>query len=140
MTSKATNSVGTKFLKYVSSAWAPIAEVTQIDGPDKSRETIDVTNLDSTEGWKEFIAGFKDGGTVDLTMNFTREGYDLMDDDFNSNTRQSYQILLPDTENTSIEFLGLVVNNSLSIQVGDRIMATVSIKVSGPVTTNSGSA
>lgn len=137
--SNAIAGVGTLFRRWSGSAWANIAEVNSIQGPNKSRETIDVTSLDSTGGYREFIASFRDGGTVQLTMNFTRSTYDTMNDDFESDTAQSYEIVLPDDENTSLEFVGLVTEVPLSITTDDKVTANVTIKVTGQPVINSGS-
>ena len=72
MASNATAGVGTLFRRWSGTAWVNIAEVNSITGPSMSRETIDVTSLDSTGGYREFIASFKDPGTISLNMNFTR--------------------------------------------------------------------
>jgi len=131
--------VGTLFRRWSGSAWVNIAEVNSITGPNKTRETIDVTSLDSVGGYREFIASFRDGGTVQLTMNFTRATYDLMNDDFEDDTAQSYEIVLPDAENTTLEFNGLVTEVPLTISTDDKVTADVTIKVTGQPTVNSGS-
>lgn len=138
--SSAVNSVGTTFKKWVSSAWTTLAEVKSIAGPDLSRDTIDVTTLNSTSGYREFIGGFRNGGTVSVGMNFTRAGYDLMKADFESDTIQNYEIVLPDSDATAIEFEGLVTELPLNVNVGDVISMDVKIKVSSePVVSSGGS-
>ena len=65
--SNAFSGLGTKFLRWDSSNptssgdWEVIAEVISISGPTMTREFIDVTSLDSIGGYREFIAGFRDG-------------------------------------------------------------------------------
>lgn len=137
--SNAKAGVGTEFRRWSGSAWVRITEVKSISGPGKTRDFIDVTSLDSTGGYREFITGFRDGGTVQLTCNFTRTAFDLMNDDFEDDTAHDYEIVLPDDENTSFEFSGLVTEVPLDINPDDAITFTVTIKVSGQVTTNSGS-
>jgi predicted secreted protein len=139
MSSKAVAGVGTKFRRWNKVNWVDIAEINSITGPNKSRTTIDTTSLDSTGGYREFIGGFRDGGTVTLPMNFTRATYDLMNDDFESDTLQNYEIYLPDTEGTSFEFEALVTELGLAIPVDDKITADVTLKVSGQIVINSGS-
>ena len=141
MASDAIAGKGTKFRRWSTTLgqWVDIAEINSINGPGMSRDTIDVTSLDSTGGYREFIGGFRDGGTVTLSMNFTRAGYELMKDDFESDILQNYEILLPDTDASSFEFEGLVTELPLSIVPDDKITADITIKVSGEVTLNSGS-
>jgi predicted secreted protein len=142
--SNAIAGVGTVFLRWDDSTggagdWTQLAEVNSISGPSMTRDFIDVTSLDSTGGYREFIAGFRDGGTVTLNMNFTRTTYDLMKDDFEDDDSQYYEIVLPDTDQTSFQFEGLVTELPLEISTDDKVTANVTIKVNGQVTVNSGS-
>lgn len=139
--SNAVSSMGTLFFRWDGSAWVAIAEITGIDGPTKTRETIDVTTLQSDDNYREVIGDLKDGGTVSLAMNFYRTTYDLFDTDFESVTPQNYAIVLPDTAQTSIEFEGLVTELPLSASVGDKVSANVTIKITGkPVVADGSSA
>jgi predicted secreted protein len=136
--SNAVSGIGTLFRRWTNSAWSNIAEVKNITGPGMTRATIDVTSLDSTAGYREFIAGLRDAGTIALKMNFTRATYAIMLADFESDTLQNYEILLPDGENTGFEFEGLVTELPLTVPVDDVITADVTIKISGQVVINSG--
>lgn len=136
--SNAVAGVGTRFRRWSGSAWVDIAEINSITGPGMSRDTIDVTSLDSVGGYREFIAGFRNAGTVGLAMNFTRDTYDLMKADFEDDNLKNYEIVLSDRENTTLEFEGLVTELPLSIPADDKITADVTIQISGQVTVNSG--
>jgi predicted secreted protein len=140
MASNAIAGVGTKFGRWNadSSQWDYLAEVNSITGPTMTRDFIDVTSLDSTGGYREFITGFRDAGTVALSMNFTRDTYELMLADFESAIPVNYEIILPDDDVTSLEFLGLVTEVPLSIPTDDKVTADVTIKISGKVSMNSG--
>ena len=131
--------VGTVVRKWNGSGWDNIAQVTNISGPGLSREMIDVTSLDSTGGYREFIAGFRDAGTIVLSMNFTRAGLDLFQADFEDDTVKNYEIVLPDADATSLEFEGLVQEFPLTIPTDSQITMEVTIKITGVVTVNSGS-
>lgn len=141
MSSQAVSGKGTLFRKWDASVpgWTNISEVISVSGPNKSRETIDVTSLDSTGGYREFVGSFRDGGTVSLAMIFRRDTYDIMNDDFESDTVQSYEIILPDAEITTIEFDGLVTEVPLEIVADDAIKANVTIKVTSKPVVESGS-
>jgi len=139
MSSNAIASMGTKLYRYGSSAWAAIAEITGIEGPSKTRETIEVTTLDSVSGYREFIAGLRDGGTINISMNFWRTTFDTISDDFESDTVQNYAIVINDADRTTIEFEGLVIENPISVPVGDKISADVVIKVTGAPVISDGS-
>ena len=64
---QATAAVGTEF-RLGSTASPPVytavAEILSISGPEVSVEEIEVTSLGSTGGYKEYVSGLKDGGTV----------------------------------------------------------------------------
>lgn len=136
MSSNAISGIGTVFSRWnsLTSTWDTIAEVTNITGPGMSRETIDVTSFDSSGGYREFIAGLRDGGDISFNMNFTAAGYQTMKDDFESDTRQDYSIQLPDTDNTTFELEGLVTELPLDIPLDDKISCDVTIKISGETT------
>lgn len=134
MASGAISGMGVRFWRWNgSSAWAAIAEISAIDGPTKTRETIEVTALDSIGGYREYIPSLREGGTISLTMNYTRDTYDLMNGDFEDNNTQNYLISIPDDDNTHMEFEGLVTEIPFSASVGDKITANVTIKITGKV-------
>ena len=137
--STAVAGVGTLFRRWDGSAWVNISEINSISGPGMSRDTIDVTSLESTGGYREFITGFRNAGTITLAMNFTRGTYDTMKEDFESDDLQNYEIILPDDDNTTLEFEGLVTELPLNIPADDKVTADVTLQVSGQVTVNSGS-
>ena len=139
--SDAISGVGTQFRRWNSAIgeWEALAEITGITGPGMSRGTSDTTALDTTGGYKTFIGAFRDAGTVSLAMNFTRDTYEQMKDDFESDDTQNYEIVLPDDENTTLEFEGLVTELPLTIPTDDKITADVTIKISGQPDLNSGS-
>jgi hypothetical protein len=132
MASNAVSSMGTKFWRWDgSSTWEAIAEISAIDGPTMTREMIDVTALDSEGGYREYVPDLRDGGTVSLTMNFTDDTFEIMMDDFESNDRQWYAIVLPTMDHTSLEFQGLVTEVPLSASVGSQVTANTTIRVTG---------
>jgi len=141
MASDAMSSQGILFYRWHTTSptgWVSVAEITGVDGPTKSRETLEVTTLDSTEGYREHIPGLREGGTVALAMNFFRDTYDTMNDDFEDDTVQNYLIAIPDDDNTMMEFAGMVTEIPFSAAVGAVITANVTIKVTGKVYTFSG--
>jgi predicted secreted protein len=136
MSSKAVSGIGAKFKRSDMASnpqFTAIAEVADINGPNKSRDTTDVTSLDSEGGYKEFIGGLRDGGEVQLDMNFTADGYDVLNDDFESDDPRDYQIVLPDTDGTTLDFSALCTRLDLKTPKGDKISASATFKISGPV-------
>lgn len=142
MSTHALSGIGTKFYQWVNppntglgAYWLLVAEVNSIDGPSMSRETIDVTTLGSTGGYREFVPSLKTGGSVNLGMNFTRDTYQLMKENFDSDIPRAFCIVIPDgtttTNSTVFEFTGLVMELPLSITVDDKITADVTIQITG---------
>lgn len=132
--------IGTQFRRWNSTtgAWERIAQIMKIGGPDSKRDTIDTTDLDTTGGYRTFIGGLRDGGNVKLTMKFDRDTFEVMRADFEDDALKNYEIVLPDADQTSAEFQGLVTEIPLTIDE-KLVMADVTIKISGPITINSGS-
>jgi len=130
MASLAVSGVNTQFLRGT----VALAEVTNITGPTMTRDFIDVTSLDSDDGYREFITGFRDAGTISLNMNFTEDSYAIIKLDFESPTAQSYSIVLGNLEGTTFTFEGLVTECPLTIPVDDKISVDVTIKITGKVT------
>ena len=139
-TTNAIAGVGTVFKRgdgESSETFTALAEINSITGPNKTRSTIDVTSLDSSGGYMEFITSFKDAGTVVLAMNWTRDGYEAINDDFESNSSVNYQIVFPDTGATTLDFAGYVTDLGQAIPFGDKITMDVTVKVTGVVTLTS---
>lgn len=139
--SNAFSGVGTLFKRGVAqssgTSFAVLAEVNSISGPSMSRDTIDVTSLDSTGGYREFIGGFRDAGAVSLSMNFTLATYDDILIDFQASTSRLYQIVLPDTNNTTFEFSAWVTELSMEVPMDDKVTASVTLKIDGAITMSS---
>lgn len=141
--SNAIASVGTAFQRSdgasAGGTYSAIAEINSITGPGMTRNFIEVTSLDSTGGYREFIGGFRDGGDVTLNMNFTRAGYDAMIDDYESADSVDYKIVFADDNNTEVSFAAFVTDLPLSVTVEDKVTLDITMKVTGQVTVDSGS-
>lgn len=137
MSSNAFIGVGTQFKREdpdSSGIFTAVAEVNSIDGPDLSRDTVDVTSLDSAGGYREYKTGFRDGGTITLELNFTIGGFNMFLDDFGTDDPVYYQIVMSDTGNTTLEMAGFVVGIPPRITPDDKVTLTIRIKVTGALT------
>ncbi len=110
-----------------------MAKITNIGGPSATRDTIDVTSFDSEGGYREFITGLRDGGTLTLDMIFTKTGYTAIKGDFENDAAVTYTLELPDTANTVITFDGLVTDFPVSIPFDDKVTFSVTVKVTGNI-------
>lgn len=52
------------------SSYTAIGQVKDIGGPSISRGTIDVSDHDSADGYREFLGGLADGGELTFTIGF----------------------------------------------------------------------
>ena len=132
--SEAISGVGVTFkrsdMASSGETFAAVAEITSIKIGGKKRDMTDVSSFDSVGGYREFMGGFRDGGQVDLGMNFTREGYDDLNDDFENDSLMNYQIVFPGAVGT-FEFSGFVVSGPEIDVALDKVSGSCSIKISG---------
>jgi predicted secreted protein len=114
-----------------------IANVTSISGPERKRETIDVTAHDSPGGWMEFLGGLKDGGEVSLDVNYdpAETTHDL-DDDFDDVDPRNYRIvILPGTEDEwTWTFKAVLTTLGDEFPYDDKMARSMTVKVTGKPT------
>lgn len=114
-----------------------IAEVNGIVNWSRTRGVFTVTTLNSPGGYEEFISGFRDGGSITLNMNFTRDTYEDMVVDYENDDKVNYRIVLADAGATQYDFAAMITNLSFDATTTDRVTANATFKVSGPVTMTS---
>lgn len=132
--------IGTLFRRWntTTGAWVELEEITRITGPSMSRETHDTTVLNTPGGYRTFLTGLRSGGTLTLSLNYTRAAYEQMKDDFEDDDAQNYEIILPDDEVTSLEFEAYVTECPLTITEAP-ITFDVTLLITGAVDLESGS-
>lgn len=113
-----------------------IGQVTSISGPSGAASTIDVTHLASTG--REFLQALPDFGTVQLSVIFDNKTaslqHDDLWDDFNTGTTRDFQIRLSNSPQTTFTFQAFVQEMPISIEIDDKVGATITLKVTGAVT------
>jgi len=109
-----------------------IGKVTNISGPSMSKETVDTTSFDNTDGYRSFIAGLKDAGTLTFTLMFDKTAYSTLKAAFEDNTAKAIEITLPDA--TKLTFNGFVTELPLTVPTEDKVTCDVTVKISGAVT------
>lgn len=120
-----------------ASSYTAVGEVNSITGPNMSRDFIDTTSLDTTGGYKTFIGSFRDPGELQLEMNFDRDEYLTMLAEFQAAAAAYWQIVLPDSGNTTFEFAGFVSAIGAAFPKEDKITCSITIKITGQVTVSS---
>ena len=112
-----------------------IAEIVSAAGPSISAEDIDVTTLDSTGGFKESIAGLKDGGTLELELLFTKTTQQTdIRDAVAAGTTKVFLITWPTSPNTTAQFNGVPLTWGQNAESNAALNASVSVKISGAIT------
>lgn len=132
---------GTEFRRATTlspgTVFETIANVTNIGGPARTRETINVTSHQSPGQWMEFIGGLKDGGEISLDINYdpAELTHDL-DDDFDDVDPRNYRIvILPDTEDEHTWTIsGIMTELSDEFPHDDKMSRSMTIKVTGKPT------
>jgi len=117
-----------------SESFVDVAEIIDVSGPGFSRDTIDVSHSGSPNHYREFIAGFKDGGEVTLTMNMTQADYTSFLAKFDSDAANNFKITIPDSNFTTLPtilFSGIVTGVETEYSIEDKVTANVTIKVTG---------
>jgi predicted secreted protein len=131
------NAFGTKLQRGDGAAtevFETVADVTALTPPGISRETLDVTSHDSTDGWMEFVGGLKDPGEISADVNYQPSEHDAMVGDFEDVLPRNYKIVFPD--GTTWAFGALLTGFEPDAPYDDKLAATLTWKVTGkPVIT-----
>lgn len=123
-----------------------IANVTDISGPSRTREALDVTAHDSADQYMEFVKGLKDAGEVEITLNYSPagsgSGHGLLDDDFEEDALRDYQIVVRPGQANEVtwEFSALITDLGDEFPYDDKMERSATFKISGkPTLTATGS-
>ena len=129
-------SVGTSSGTTLKKGDLVVAHLSSISGISMSAETIDVTALDTTGGYREYLASFKDGGEVPVSgfFDFEDEGQQALYAAFNDETTDTYSIVFPAAIGAQWTFQGVISSFETSAEVGNAVSFSATIKVSGKPT------
>lgn len=113
-----------------------VVEMTSISGPSQSADTIDVTNHDSADQFREFLAGLRDGGEVTFEGNFIQgdtDGQIAMHTDFQAGTKRTWTIQMPGWVASAPQFSGegFLTAFSVDFPFDGKISVSGTIKVTG---------
>jgi hypothetical protein len=120
--------------------WDSWGCIHDISGPEITATTSDASCLNSEDGWKEFVAGMKDGGEVTFTM-VTQYGENVQDSPGSVGVCQNWRIVVPMTDCAGanpdmvwyITFDGWVTRFGPRFEYDGVQMQDWTIKVTGPV-------
>lgn len=119
-----------------SETFTTIAQATSISGPNLEAEQIDVTSHDSPNRFEEFVAGIKRGGEVELELNFdpSESTHEQILDDFDGAVQHNFQLVFPTSPAITWTFAAIVTAFSPEAPFDDKLAATATFKLTGPVT------
>ena len=118
-----------------SGSYTPLAQITNITGPELSRDTIDVSDLSSD--WAEFVSAMADAGEVTLDLVFDPADSNvtqLREDLENASAGELvfFQIVWPTPDEDYVQFAALVTKYGSINQPHDgALTASATLKISG---------
>ena len=111
-----------------------VLELSSIGGISQTAGTIDVTSHDSSDGFKEYIAGMRDGGEMAIEGNFIStdaNGQIAFHTDIQAGTKRYAYIVFPMALGGSQEFYAIATGFSLAQPIDDKLGVSGSLKLSG---------
>lgn len=129
MATKAKAGFGTTF-KYA--AGTLIGELKSVGGIKLKADTIDVTNHDSADGYKEFIGGLRDAGEFPIEGNFIQDdaGQLALLASFGTGALESFVVTFPDTSTWTFSAVvtGVEVGKA---DIKGEVSFSATVKISG---------
>ena len=122
-------------------AFTTIAEVMTITGPSFSRDTIDTTSHDTSNGFRTFMGGLVDAGEVSFDIQFDAAATTHIDTSgllsklvgsSLPTSTTNFRIVYPNSKRWN--FAGIVSGFEVTADMGDKMQASVTIKISGKPT------
>lgn len=126
------NSVGTKLLVNKKA----VGGLTTIGGVEISADSIDVTDLSNTDGYRESLPGFKDGGEVTVSgfLDGEDEGQEECLTLMNSGEVVPCEIVFPAKIGKTWSFNAGVTKYATNADLEDAVTFETTLKVSGKPT------
>lgn len=113
-----------------------ISEVVNISLNGRSLELIDATHMESPNTHREYIASLLDSGEVQLDLNFLpgTAAQSGLETDRTNRTKRNFQLVWTNSPATTYSFSGYVTGFDASAAIDDKLSASATIKITGPIT------
>jgi predicted secreted protein len=111
-----------------------VGEGLTIAGPNQSMDAIEASNHDSPDGFREFLAGMRDGGEITFEGNWIPHSdadQVTMNTDFQAGTSREVIITLPTSMATTWTATCFITAYEPSYPYDDKIGFSVTLKVTG---------
>jgi hypothetical protein len=115
--------------------FAAIAEVLDINGPNRSRDFEDVTHQQSPGGYLEWLPKLKNGGELKFDLHFLPKhaSQTALNTDYEAGTKTNYRIKWPFTPPVIGSFSAFVQEPPTpTAPVNGKLTATCTLKLTGP--------
>ena len=113
-----------------------IAELTSISGPSESADTVDVTSHDSSNEFREFIVGLRDGGEISIEGNFypgDTDGQKQLHTDMQAGSSNTFTLTAPDGT-TNYSGTAICTGFEPSFPMDGAMTFSATLKISGKPT------
>ena len=120
----------------ISHGAADIPEILSITGPGLSLDPVDVTNQDSTDSYREFIAGLRDSGELSFDINYqpSLALHEGLLTSFNAGTKVAWILLFPGGGTEKFTSQGFISGFDVSAPIDAQLTASVTVKLTGAMT------
>ena len=120
-------------------ALVKVAEVLSITPPAPTRDTIDTTHHDSVGDYREFISNLIDAGEATVLIHYVpgSAGDDLINEAFAAGDLRAFAIDMNSASATQERLAGSCLVTGYApadVVIDDKMTATLTVKVSGPLT------
>lgn len=129
------------FKTEISAVYTTVAQVRDISGPSMQRDTVEVTNRDSSGQAKEYLAGLLDNGevTFDLVYDPDQTTHSASASGglitlLAAGTLNNFRVTFADSTPATATFAGLVTQFQPTLPLNGAQTASVTIKISSTIT------
>ncbi|MEW5248915.1 phage tail tube protein [Microbulbifer sp. 2201CG32-9] len=130
--------MGVKLLSdaELTDTFVEVPEVNALPEFGQEADEVDFTHLNSPGGVKEYKAGMKDGSGSTIELNWIpgNAQHDALRTAADNGDIVKFQIQWPDTAQTQVEVPLLVKSFKVSTSTGDKVTASIDVKVAGAAT------
>lgn len=110
-----------------------IAEVINIDLAGAKLDLVDVTNMDSVGGYKEWLATLREGGEVTCEANLIPgANLGVLQADFDGQLPQAWSIAVSNPVIMTVSFNAYVMDIGIKLQHDKQAVLNFKLKVTGP--------
>lgn len=134
---KAFSSIGTQIQRGsgdYNTVYTTVAEVRNIELTGRRAEAVEVTNMDTPSGAREFIAGLIDSGEIFFDCNYLPgdPSQDILETDFSAGQTSPWRIVLPGNYGV-ITFDAFISLSDFAFLIRKAAFRKVRLKITGPV-------